>query len=295
MEQQKQPLVTIGIPSFNRAMLLKRSIKSALEQDYGNIEVVVSDNASSDGTENVCRHISALSSRLKYYRQSINMGPTANFTEVLKHASGEFFMWLGDDDWIDAGYVASCVKVLVADPTVSLVSGIPRYYYQSQKMYNGKVFSLLSNEWWCRVIEYYFRVSDNGIFYGVMRTEQIKKIEATGTIGADWLLLANIISLGKAMMNLDVSVHRELGGATTSYRQIASTLRLSGIQAMFPHLSTAVYAWADISLKGRGYESRSRAERFAVAAIVFLIVLLKPVPGYCRIVIGPFWKIFKRS
>ena len=96
------PKVSIGIPTFNRADLLRRSIESALGQDYPNIEVLVSDNASTDETPAICQ---GLGDRIKYFRQSINLGPLTNFSKVLEMASGEFFMWLGDDDWIDASYV----------------------------------------------------------------------------------------------------------------------------------------------------------------------------------------------
>src|SRR4029078_4573899 len=105
-----QPLVSIGIPTYNRGSLLHRSIDSALNQDFENIEIVISDNASTDETPQVCLSYAAKDRRIKYIRQTTNLGPTTNFNEVLKHASGVFFMWLGDDDWIDTSYVRTCVE-----------------------------------------------------------------------------------------------------------------------------------------------------------------------------------------
>src|SRR5229473_2324672 len=102
------PLVTIGLPTYNRASELKRAVESVLAQDYSNLELVISDNASTDDTQLVCERFCAQDNRIRYIRQPTNRGAAANFHEVLQRAGGEFFMWLGDDDWLDSSYVAQC-------------------------------------------------------------------------------------------------------------------------------------------------------------------------------------------
>jgi glycosyltransferase involved in cell wall biosynthesis len=273
-------LVSIGIPTYNRAELLKRAIESALNQDYKNIEVIISDNASTDDTESICQFYCNQDARLKYVRHSQNRGPGANFSEVLKKASGQFFMWLGDDDWIDEAYVSSCIKQLIDDSTMALISGTPKYYCNGQMFGDGKVFCLLYDAWWRRVISYYKQVADNGMFYGLMRTAQIRQIEMPNTMGGDWLLIANIVSMGKSIVIPEISVHRELGGATTSYQQIVATLGISKIHAIFPMLSIAVNAWLNIVAKRGGYKARSILGLLAVGCAVFIVVMLKPAPVY---------------
>lgn len=279
---QNQPLVSIGIPTYNRAALLKRSIESALNQDYKNIEVIVSDNASTDETERVCGFYRDKDTRLKYVRHTKNHGPTANFHDVLKNASGQFFMWLSDDDWIDVAYVSSCVQQLISDPTISLISGIPACYRNGQKLYDRKTFCLLNDEWWLRVILYYWQVTDNGMFYGVMRTEQVRQIKMPNTMGGDWHLIANIVSMGKAKTISEISIHRDVGGASASYQQIVASLRIAKIHAMFPMSSIAISAWKDTVLNGAGYEVRPISGRLAVGCAVFLVVMVKPVLIYQR-------------
>jgi glycosyltransferase involved in cell wall biosynthesis len=271
------PLVTIGIPAYNRAVLLKRAIESALNQDYSNVEVIVSDNASTDDTESVCRQYEAADARFKYIKQASNMGPRANFIEVLDKASGRYFMWLGDDDWIDRDYIKLCVRQLISDPAMALASGAPHYYRSGVKLYSGKVFSLMQNPWWLRVVAYYKNVSDNGMFYGLMPTGVIRSVEIPHTIGGDWLMLANIVSIGKARMLPETSVHRELGGMTDSVKKIARITGLPNIQAMFPYLFAACCAWVDIVIKNR----RGRLyTRCFVAMAVFLIIISKSSIGY---------------
>lgn len=273
--EQNQPLVSIGIPTYNRSALLKRSIESALNQDYKNIEVVISDNGSTDETECVCYDYCSKDPRIKYIKQTVNRGPAANFSAVLETASGHFFMWLGDDDWIDSSYVTSCVQQFSCDSTMSLVSGTPNYYRDGQKLFAGKRFNLLHDAWWVRVILYYWQVADNGMFYGLMKMSQIKQIEMPNKMGGDWLLIANIVSMGKTKTVPTISVHRELGGATASYSQIAAVLKISRIHAVFPMLSAAINAWMDIVVRGKAYKQYLLVARLPVACTVFLGILWK--------------------
>src|ERR1039458_5587870 len=93
------PLVSIGIPTYNRRQFAVRAVKSALSQTYTNIEVIVSDNASTDDT---VEHLSAIQDeRLVILRHSANAGMVANFNSCLSAATGELFLMLSDDDWLE--------------------------------------------------------------------------------------------------------------------------------------------------------------------------------------------------
>lgn len=90
------PLVTIAIPTFNRIELLKRAVGSVLMQNYKNLEIIVSDNNSSDGT---CEYLkSILDPRVKFYLGDRNIGMVLNWDRCLKMASGEYFILMSDDD-----------------------------------------------------------------------------------------------------------------------------------------------------------------------------------------------------
>ena len=102
------PVVTIAIPTYNRAdTYLSQSLNSALEQTYENIEVVVSDNCSTDATPSLVRAHS--DPRLSYFRQSENIGPVNNFNFCLQRATGDYFLLLHDDDLLDRDLVATCM------------------------------------------------------------------------------------------------------------------------------------------------------------------------------------------
>jgi glycosyltransferase involved in cell wall biosynthesis len=101
MEELK-PLVSVGIPTFNRPDGLRRTLKCITNQTYSNLEIIVSDNCSpSFETESVTKEFSKNDSRIKFFRQSDNIGALSNFKFVLEQSTGDYFMWAADDDeWL---------------------------------------------------------------------------------------------------------------------------------------------------------------------------------------------------
>jgi glycosyltransferase involved in cell wall biosynthesis len=103
------PLITIAIPTFNRAALLRGCVQSALSQTYGNIEILVSDNASTDDTEEVLREFD--DKRLRVLRQETNIGLLPNWNACVAAARGEYLVLLSDDDRICPWFLERCVDV----------------------------------------------------------------------------------------------------------------------------------------------------------------------------------------
>ncbi len=88
------PLVSVGIPTFNHPDGLRRTLRCIVEQSYGNLEIIVSDNCSPGSeTEAVVREFCLKDNRIQYFRQDTNKGPAFNFRFVLEKATGEYFMF----------------------------------------------------------------------------------------------------------------------------------------------------------------------------------------------------------
>src|SRR5438105_427229 len=116
-----EPLVTVGIPTYNRAEGLARTLEAVCTQTHRNLEIIVSDNASTDpDVENVVRDFMARDARVIYHRHSQNIGAMANFSSLVSKGAGEFFMWAADDDRWEAFFVERCVRELVADPSLAI-------------------------------------------------------------------------------------------------------------------------------------------------------------------------------
>jgi len=114
------PLVSIGIPTYNRAdNYLRQALESAINQTYPNLEIIVSDNCSPDDTEAVVRRYS--DPRIRYFRQSENIGPNNNFNFCLEQARGVYFLLLQDDDMIDTDFVATCMEAAGYAPNAGII------------------------------------------------------------------------------------------------------------------------------------------------------------------------------
>jgi glycosyltransferase involved in cell wall biosynthesis len=113
-------LVTIAIPTYNRAdNYLKQSLSSVLVQTYRNIEIIVSDNCSTDNTESVVKNYK--DSRIRYFRQKENIGPYKNFNFCLEQAKGEYFLIMSDDDLIDDDFVDVCMRAINSKNNIGII------------------------------------------------------------------------------------------------------------------------------------------------------------------------------
>ena len=120
MPNTTEPVVSIAMPTYNRAdSYLKEAIQCALNQTYQNFEIIVSDNCSSDETESVVK--SFQDTRLRYFRQTENIGSKNNCNFCLAQARGKYFLLLFDDDRIDADFLDICLKAIPAQAEVGVV------------------------------------------------------------------------------------------------------------------------------------------------------------------------------
>ncbi|MCX5041704.1 glycosyltransferase [Aldersonia sp. NBC_00410] len=116
------PLVSIGLPVRNGADRVEPVIKSALAQTHENLELVICDNASTDGTEDLCRTMAAQDERIVYHRHPANIGLNQNFDSALRLAKGTYFRYIGDDDWLDPTCIGKGVDAFAADERLVLVT-----------------------------------------------------------------------------------------------------------------------------------------------------------------------------
>jgi glycosyltransferase involved in cell wall biosynthesis len=114
------PLVSIGLPVFNGAAYLKECIETVLSQTFSRFELIISDNASTDATAQICLFYAGRDPRIRYVRQSENIGPMPNFEYVLRRASCEHFMWIAADDRLGDAFVGKLYAVLVQNPDFSV-------------------------------------------------------------------------------------------------------------------------------------------------------------------------------
>jgi glycosyltransferase involved in cell wall biosynthesis len=235
------PLVSVCIPTYNRAAGLRRAVRAVLDGDFRDIEVIISDNASQDDTEAAGRELEATDKRVRYFRHDRNMGPTANFEFARAQASGKYFVWCGDDDYFAQDYIRCCVEPLERDDGLLLAAGLGAYHRGDGKtVYYGNKLRLDSPHPVVRVAEYLFKVRDNSVFYGLYRREAVAASHLSNALGNDWMWLTDILLLGRAAVVPGAFVHRCFGDSTSSsYARIVTTIGAPAWQARHPFLAIA--------------------------------------------------------
>jgi len=126
-----KPLVTIAIPTFNRASLLKRCIPSALSQTYQHFEVLVSDNASTDETPEVLKQFE--DPRLRVIRQNTNIGLDPNWNACLAEAKGDYIVFVSDDDTVAPWFLERCVDLVRCEQEIKIVIALCDTYLTSDR------------------------------------------------------------------------------------------------------------------------------------------------------------------
>jgi glycosyltransferase involved in cell wall biosynthesis len=112
--------VSIAVPAYNCEKYISQSLDSLLGQSYGDFELVISDNASSDGTEEICRRYVAMDQRVRYIRRTENIGGPGNFRYVFAQCSGQYHKWSTADDFWHPQFLEEAVAVLDGQPDVVL-------------------------------------------------------------------------------------------------------------------------------------------------------------------------------
>jgi glycosyltransferase involved in cell wall biosynthesis len=227
--------------------------------------LVISDNGSTDETQAICLAASQQDPRVNYSRKQTNQGVLKNFQEVLERSSGEFFMWLGDDDWLEQSYLTQCIRWLVNHPDYALACGRDRYYQRNEFLFEGPSVNLEQEAGTERVLDYYRQVTINGTFYGLMRRAQLIEVPMRVNFGGDWLMLAEIAFGGKVKTFESPALNRAVDGGSRDVSQLAVSFGLSKFMAANPHLKIAFNIFDDIARRSPAYRSLNLFRRLSLA------------------------------
>lgn len=183
-----QPLVTVGVPTYNRLNGLKDTLKCLQEQTYKNLEIIVSDNCSTElSVDEFMTEILKNDSRIRYIKQPSNIGATQNFEYVLEQANGKYFAWAADDDLCTSDFFEKLVVVIEDNRDVALcscdVQGIDE---KGQLKKIHRLDSIRADIPWAEAMPLFFRYPTSNIFfciYGLYRTDILKKHNSKFMIG----------------------------------------------------------------------------------------------------------------
>jgi glycosyltransferase involved in cell wall biosynthesis len=192
------PLVSIGLPVYNGENFLSAALESILCQTFVDFELIISDNGSTDRTEQICRTFSEKDKRIRYFRNDKNLGAAWNFNNTFKLSLGKYFKWAAHDDLCAPNYLLECVSVLDSEPTVLLCHSKVMFIDENGNLFNNqptnytrdgiysrspvnRFWNLISFEHWCIDI------------FGLIRRSALKKTDLIGSyVGSDRNLLVEL-------------------------------------------------------------------------------------------------------
>ncbi|MFN0091594.1 MAG: glycosyltransferase family 2 protein [Acidimicrobiales bacterium] len=195
------PRLTIGLPVRNGAAYLERCLTSLLDQDFSDLVVIVSDNASTDDTSDIARDIARSDPRVRYRRQPVDVGANANFNDTFRGCNTELFKWAAVDDLIAPRLLSACVDALDADADAVLAYGKPHLIDETDVVLSEplecvtpppsahaveRFAEVLAHEVWCTPI------------FGVIRADTLRRTKLLRPFyGADKVLLAELSLVGR--------------------------------------------------------------------------------------------------
>lgn len=245
--------LTIGLPVYNGERFLHKCLDSLLEQSFENFEIIISDNASTDKTQNICQEYSKKDKRIHYIRQEKNIGLLPNFNFVLAQSSNEFFMWIGVDDYILPDYIKKNMDVLTSNSNVvGSVSKIKPYNFSdssinqidskfidfTKKLRNRfkklDAFSISGN--YDQKVRKYLTGSTCQIIYGIFRTDKLQKsILSSLFVGLDWAEMLNVLKFGDIHVINEILMYEFEGGRSSGgILHISKTYNPNVFSMIFP-------------------------------------------------------------
>ncbi len=221
------PLITIGVPVYNASAHLRSTLDSLLAQTFTDFELVVSDNASTDSTQDIVEEYRRKDRRIRYERHAVNIGANGNYAGLIGMARGALFKWSSASDWCAPTFLERCKSVLLAHEDTVLVAPRTRLFEDSTAEYRDY-------EWDLEVLdetpsERLKRVASdlalNNAMNGLIRTAALRSAGAMGPyIGADVVLMGELALRGKFRLVEERLFYRRMDVATATAMQARSAV-----------------------------------------------------------------------
>jgi glycosyltransferase involved in cell wall biosynthesis len=249
------PTLSIGLAVRNGGKLVERCVESILSQDFTDLELVVSDNASDDGSPGRLPEYALADPRIKLSVNPTNLGSHDNMRRVLDLSCGQYFRWISHDDWLEPGCLSACVRSLTSRPeaigttvwfTIHTADGSSRY-----EEYQGEFPDAPDPVRRFERMLWFFHAGDAKFdpMYGVYRREFVLRTSFPGpSERTDWLTSMELALLGPIINVNERLAHRSRDYAPivnrTAYRRRLDPGRASQLRTSPSRLYREFYALA---------------------------------------------------
>jgi len=250
--------VSIGIPVYNGEKFIRKRIDSILTQTFTDFELIISDNASTDSTSNICQEYARKDERIQYFRQKNNMGPIMNLNFVLQKATGEYFTWAAVDDLWEPTFLTKNIEILESDPnivgSISEVDFFGKYADRYNSLYSPK---MTKHRHVKPISGNYFEKAKLGLrangtmIYGLFRTKSLQKsYPEEKDYRNELILILSILKYGNFHVVDELLMHRGADGFASGGRIHAlRSVNISRFGILFQYLPLMKWSFKNLGLK----------------------------------------------
>lgn len=290
------PLVSVGIPTFNTASTLHSLLDNVKKQTYSNLEILISDNGSTDGTPQLCHDLAEANENIRTFLHPTNRGAAWNFDYLLRMSTGSFFVWVTPGDIWHETFIERCVDLLRKNPQVSLVhSGQQRLDRNGQPV--GAAFLDVRNlddsptERWIHAIAH---MELHMAIYGVMRRADataVRPIQPSS--GSDLVFLAEMSLRGRIEQIPEVLFWKSVppqGISDRSARELKFLLsgkRGLGLRHVFPHADLTLEAIRSLSSAQLPHRVRRHLKTVTTSSYFLKNRWIRDLASVLRHILGP--------
>lgn len=204
------PTLSVGVPVYNGESTVRNALDSLLAQTFTDFEIIISDNASTDSTPEICREYAAKDARIRYIRQPHNLGAAKNFDFLVREARGEFFMWAAHDDTRLPDHIKKLMDAHNSRHYLLVSSEFLVFDKDGIEIPRPPVAADIGEGSRARVFKRFMCLHHNAgykasIVYGIFRRHELlnkpfetdgKLVESTHNVGGDLLLLYRTLAEG---------------------------------------------------------------------------------------------------
>jgi len=235
----KPPLISIGMPVYNGAAYIRFTLEGLLAQSFGDFELIISDNASTDATRDVIENCMLRDARIRYERQPVNIGVNPNSSHVMRRARGEFFKWSSSSDWCAPNFLERCLNELLAHDDAVLVAPRTRLFQDTPSKPQDYEFDveILDDAPSARLARLHSTLTLNNALSGLIRMSALRRTRLVEAYrGADVVLMGHLALLGKFRLLDQRLFYRRMEAATATVLQDPEAVR----RVLYPQLSAGI-------------------------------------------------------
>jgi glycosyltransferase involved in cell wall biosynthesis len=229
--------LSIGMPIYNAEKFLQNRLDSLLSQPFSDFELIISDDASTDSTPNICKEYALRDKRIRYIRQEKNIGISSNFYFVLHEASNDYFFWAAQDDVTIPGFIEKNIHAL--DNNTKLICSVSKIKFVGEIIDNLSTIDndsqfnrimkkikrrivntntqSISGNYEYKVRKFLMNKGSSLAQYGIFRTNILKKsVEIPGFHGDESAIVLSALKYGDINVIDEFLIHKHVGDTVSS-------------------------------------------------------------------------------